>query len=70
MPQGDLAEFVLHLVRDVFAVGVRIAAPFVVFGLVFNLGLGLAARLTPQVQLFFLAMPVALIIGPMALRLT
>lgn len=63
LPQGDLAEFVLHLVRDVFAAGVRISAPFVVFGLVFNVGLGLAARLTPQVQLFFLAMPVALIIG-------
>ena len=63
LPQGDLAELVLKLVRDVFETGLRIAAPFVVFGLVFNVGLGLAARLTPQVQLFFLAMPVALIIG-------
>ncbi len=41
----------------------QIAAPFMVFAIVFNVGLGLLSRLMPQMQVFFLAMPAAIIIG-------
>ena len=33
------------------------SAPFIIFGLVFYLGIGLLARLIPQIQIFFIAMP-------------
>lgn len=46
-----------------FAVGVQISAPFIVFGLVFNLGLGILSRLMPQLQIFFIAMPANISIG-------
>ena len=39
------------------------AAPAIAFGLIFNLGLGLAARLIPQIQIFFIALPSSVMIG-------
>jgi len=68
-PAGDAAQLMLMLVSEVFHAGVRIAAPFLVFGLVFNLGLGLASRMAPQIQLFFLTMPAGLLLGAAALAL-
>jgi len=46
-----------------FIVGVQMSAPFLVFGLVFNLGLGLMARLMMQLQVYFIAMPANVGIG-------
>ena len=40
-----------------FKIGIQLSAPFLVFGLVFNLGLGLLARLMPQMQVYFIGVP-------------
>lgn len=53
----DAATLAINAVSGAFIVGVQMAAPFIVFGLVFYLGLGLLARLMPQLQVFFIAMP-------------
>jgi flagellar biosynthetic protein FliR len=39
------------------------SAPFIVFGLVFNLGAGILARLMPQLQVFFILMPGNILVG-------
>lgn len=70
LPVGDMMELFLRLVSETFRAGAGIAAPFIVFGFVFNVGLGLAAKLTPQLQLFFIAMPVSVVLGVAALALT
>jgi flagellar biosynthetic protein FliR len=36
---------------------------FLVFGLVFNVGLGILSRMMPQLQIFFLAMPAMILLG-------
>ncbi len=59
----DAAYAALDAVAGAFAVGIQMAAPFIVFGLVFYLGLGLLARLMPQLQVFFIAMPANVSIG-------
>jgi flagellar biosynthetic protein FliR len=46
-----------------FKIGIQLSAPFLVFGLVFNLGLGVLARLMPQMQVFFVGMPLSIIAG-------
>lgn len=46
-----------------FATALLLAAPFLVFGLVFNLGMGLIGRMAPQIQVFFLTMPVSVALG-------
>ena len=60
---GDAAQTVIEVVASAFVVGVQMSAPFIVFGLVFNLGMGILSRLMPQLQVFFLAMPATVGVG-------
>lgn len=60
---GDLAALTTKLVAGAFRIGVQLSAPFLVFGLLFNLGLGVLSRLMPQMQVFFIAMPVSILAG-------
>ncbi len=62
-PSGDAAELIIKSMAAAFALGIQISAPFLVFSIVFNLGLGVLSRLMPQLQVFFLAMPAAIILG-------
>ena len=63
LPSGDMAELILTTVSAAFRVGVQLAAPFLVFGLLFNVGLGVLSRLMPQLQVFFLGLPASILIG-------
>jgi flagellar biosynthesis protein FliR len=60
---GDVAALVTKTVSGAFRIGIQISAPFLVFGLVFNLGLGVLSRLMPTMQVYFLAMPVSILGG-------
>jgi flagellar biosynthesis protein FliR len=60
---GDAAMLAMKAVARGFALGVQLSAPFLAFGILFNLGLGVLARLMPQLQVFFLAMPATILIG-------
>lgn len=60
---GDAAELAVTVAKSTFAVALQISAPFLVFGLVFNVGLGVLSRMMPQLQVFFLAMPAAILLG-------
>lgn len=68
-PMGDFSQMVTETVARSFLLGVQIASPFMVVGLVFYLGLGLLARLMPQVQVFFVAMPLQIALGLFVLML-
>lgn len=60
---GDVAALVTKTVSGAFRIGVQISAPFLVFGLMFNLGLGVLSRLMPAMQVYFLAMPISIVGG-------
>ncbi len=60
---NDFAEIVVRTVASSFLIGVQVASPFIVYGLIFNVGLGILARLMPQLQVFFIAMPLNIIVG-------
>ncbi len=59
----DAAQMAVKSVGAAFVIGVQMSAPFIVFGLVFNIGLGLLSRLMPQLQVFFIAMPAQIGLG-------
>lgn len=59
----DALQLVLRTIAGAFSVGVQMAAPFIVFGLVFNLGAGILARLMPQLQVYFVLMPANILAG-------
>jgi flagellar biosynthetic protein FliR len=60
---GDVAAMIGMTMTSAFRIGVQLAAPFLVFGLLFNLGLGVLSRLMPQMQVFFVGMPLSILIG-------
>ena len=60
---GDMAALMTRTVAGSFRIGVQLSAPFIVFGLLFNLGLGVLARLMPQMQVFFIGLPASIIVG-------
>lgn len=63
MPSGDIASLATRAFTAAFKIGVQLAAPFIVFGIVFNLGLGLLARLMPQMQVYFVGVPLSILGG-------
>ncbi|MFQ5764544.1 MAG: flagellar biosynthetic protein FliR [Rhodospirillales bacterium] len=56
-PMGDIALVIGRHVADSFALGLQLAAPFVIVGLTYYIGLGLLGRLMPQLQVFFFGLP-------------
>jgi flagellar biosynthetic protein FliR len=60
---GDAAETAVEAAAGALVVGIQMSAPFILFGLVFNLGMGILSRLMPQLQVFFIAMPATVSVG-------
>lgn len=60
---GDAADAAVSAVAQSFLIGMQIAAPLLLAGIVFRLGLGVLSRLIPQIQVFFVAMPINVIGG-------
>lgn len=63
LPLDDFSTTLAHLATHAFEMGIRMAAPVLVFGLVFQAGMGLLSRLVPQMQVYFIAMPIQLLLG-------
>ena len=59
----DAAQMAIRTVASAFTIGIQMSAPFIVFGLVFNLGAGILARLMPAMQVFFVLMPANIFVG-------
>lgn len=69
-PTSDALTLAMKTMATGFMLAVKIAAPFAVFAIVFNLGLGLLSRLMPALQVFFLAMPASVLLGMLMLMAT
>lgn len=59
----DFAQLATTAVQRSMEVALGLAAPFLVFGIVFNAVLGLANRLAPQIQVFFIGLPANILAG-------
>ncbi|MDI1344625.1 MAG: flagellar biosynthetic protein FliR, partial [Pseudolabrys sp.] len=60
---SDIAQHITQVVAGSFKIGIQLSAPFLVFGLLFNLGLGVLSRLMPQMQVFFIGLPLSILLG-------
>jgi flagellar biosynthesis protein FliR len=60
---GDIAALATRAFTAAFRIGLQLSAPFLVFGLVFNIGLGVLARLMPQMQVYFVGVPLSIFAG-------
>lgn len=64
---GDALALAMRTMGTSFSLAVKIAAPFAIFAIVFNLGLGVLSRMMPSLQVFFLAMPASVLLGMLML---
>lgn len=68
-PVGDAAELALDATATSFRVGFQIAMPVIAAGLIFRVGLGVLSRLIPQIQVFFVALPLQIMGGLVVMAL-
>jgi flagellar biosynthetic protein FliR len=66
---GDAAQHITQVIATAFRIGIQLSAPFLAFGLLFNLGLGVLSRLMPQMQVFFIGLPLSILLGLLLLIL-
>jgi flagellar biosynthetic protein FliR len=63
VPVADAGQLAIQTLSRSFALGLQLAAPVVVFSLVFNIATGLVGRVMPQFQVFFVATPLNVLLG-------
>ncbi|WP_420549427.1 flagellar biosynthetic protein FliR [Curvivirga sp.] len=59
----DFSQTIARTVARSFVVGVQFASPFLLGAIIYNSLLGLLARLMPNLQIFFVAMPLQILLG-------
>lgn len=67
---GDAAQAVTQVMSDLFLIGVKLASPVVAVGFLVYVGFGVFNRLIPQLQVFFVAMPLTIVIGLFVMAIT
>ena len=60
---GDFTAMAVRTLADAFTLGVQLAAPVLVFAIIFNLASGLVGRVMPAFQVYFAAAPLSIILG-------
>lgn len=63
LPGGGGMDHVAGMVANVFILGIRFAAPIYVTLILTEMALGVVARTVPQINIFFVGMPLKIVIG-------
>jgi flagellar biosynthetic protein FliR len=63
IPLADAGQLAVQTVGRSFSLGLQLAAPVVVFSLIFNIATGLVGRVMPQFQIFFVSTPLIVLLG-------
>ncbi|MGO1117822.1 flagellar biosynthetic protein FliR [Rhodovibrionaceae bacterium A322] len=69
LPIGDMSTVITQVVSTTFVVAMKMSAPFIVVAGMLYLGLGILGRLMPQMQVFFVAMPLQVAMGMFVMAL-
>lgn len=62
-PIGDFTKAAWMLLSKGFALALQFSGPFILMALILNLGMGVISRMQPQLQVFFLLLPVQIVLG-------
>ena len=63
LPTDDLAQTLVRTMSSSAMMGLRLAAPLMVFSITLNTGLALLNRLVPNMQVFFVGLPLQILGG-------
>ena len=70
LPVADFSNFASQSLNESFIMGFKIGSPFIAFSIVFYVGMGLVSRLMPQLNIFFLSLPLQIYLGVGLLLIT
>ena len=70
LPWDDFANHTTELVSKSFTFGFKLGSPFIAFTIIFYSGMGLVSRLMPQLNIFFLSLPLQIYLGLGVLLIT
>lgn len=62
-PADDFARLAVETATHAMVLALGMAAPLIVYGIVFNVALGLSARMAPAIQVFFISQPLNILLG-------
>jgi len=57
LPAGDTVELLIRVAGSAFGLALQLSAPFLVAGIIWQVAIGLLARVAPQLQAFSVAAP-------------
>ncbi len=60
---GSMADLMARYVMTSFAIGIKFAAPFIVFTILVYASMGVLARVMPQIQVLILALPLQILVS-------
>ena len=63
IPWADFASHLTETVTKSFTFGFKLGAPFIAFTIIFYTSIGLVSRLMPQLNIFFLSLPLQIYLG-------
>jgi len=63
LPVADMGDSLAGVLGRSFVIGLRLASPFLVYSMVYQTALGITARLMPQLNVFFVALPVQIFLA-------
>ncbi len=67
MPSGKMAAFLTTMVADIFVLAVKLSAPVFTVLLLTTVSLGVVARTVPQINIFFVGLPLKIGVGVITL---
>ncbi len=70
LPIEDFSDFMSQTLNQSFIMGFKIGSPFIAFSIIFYVGMGLVSRLMPQLNIFFLSLPLQIYLGAGLLLIT
>jgi flagellar biosynthetic protein FliR len=69
-PFDDLSRAMVRLASQGFVISLQISTPYIILGTLFYLALGLIGRVMPQLQIFYVGLPLQIMGGLTLLALT
>ncbi len=69
-PFDDLSRAMVRLVAQGFVISIQLASPYIILGTLFYIALGLISRVMPQLQVFYIGLPLQITGGLTMLALT
>ncbi|MCP4355717.1 MAG: flagellar biosynthetic protein FliR [Proteobacteria bacterium] len=67
---GTVMYSLIAVVTKIFILGIKMASPVVVANYIINISLGVLNRLVPQIHVFFISMPLTMLVGTFILLLS